>query len=70
LKGPKNSKPQAEYHQYILPLFFVLGGGGEEEDYLIQGFGSEYASDLDFKITDLPDDTIKELYKSKIKEKY
>jgi hypothetical protein len=62
LKGPKNSKPQAEYHQYILPLFFVLGGGGEEEDYLIQGFGSEYASDLDFKITDLPDDTIKELY--------
>ena len=62
LKGPKNSKPQPEYHQYILPLFFVLGGGGEEEDYLIQGFGSEYASNLDFKITDLPDDTIKELY--------
>jgi len=62
LKGPKNSKPQEEFHQYILPLFFVLGGGGEEEDYLIQGFGSEYASNLDFKITDLPDDTIKELY--------
>jgi len=62
LKGPKNNKPQPEYHQYILPLFFVLGGRGEEEDYLIQGFGSEYASDLDFKITDLPDDTIKELY--------
>ena len=31
-------------------------------NYLIQGFGSEYASNLDFKITDLPDDTIKELY--------
>ena len=62
LKGPKNSKPQEEFHQYILPLFFVLGGRGEEEDYLIQGFGSEYASNLDFKITDLPDDTIKELY--------
>lgn len=62
LKGPKNSKPQEEYHKYILPLFFVLGGGGEQEDYLIQGFGSEYASNLDFKITDLPDDTIKELY--------
>ena len=62
LKGPKNSKPQEEFHQYILPLFFVLGGRGEEDDYLIQGFGSEYASDLDFKITDLPDDTIKELY--------
>ena len=62
LKGPKNSKPQEEFHQYILPLFFVLGGGGEEVDFLIKGFGSEYASDLDFKITDLPDDTIKELY--------
>jgi hypothetical protein len=62
LKGPKNSKPQEEFHQYILPLFFVLGGRGEQEDYLIQGFGSEYASNLDFKITDLPDDTIKELY--------
>ena len=32
LKGPKNSKPQEEFHQYILPLFFVLGGGGEEEE--------------------------------------
>ena len=62
LKGPKNSKPQEEFHKYILPLFFVLGGGGEQEDYLIQGFGSEYASNLDFKITDLPDETIKELY--------
>jgi len=62
LKGPKNSKPKEEFHQYILPLFFVLGGGGEEDDYLIQGFGSEYASNLDFKITDLPDETIKQLY--------
>lgn len=62
LKGPKNSKPKEEFHSYILPLFFVLGGPGEEEDYLIQGFGSEYASNLDFKITDLPDDTIKQLY--------
>lgn len=65
LKGPKNSKPQEEFHQYILPLFFVLGGGGEQEDYLIQGFGSEYASNLDFKITDLPDETIKELYEQR-----
>jgi len=65
LKGPKNSKPQEEFHQYILPLFFVLGGGGEQEDYLIQGFGSEYASNLDFKITDLPDETIKQLYEQR-----
>ena len=65
LKGPKNSKPQEEFHQYILPLFFVLGGRGEQEDYLIQGFGSEYASNLDFKITDLPDETIKQLYEQR-----
>ena len=65
LKGPKNSKPQEEFHQYILPLFFVLGGGGEEVDFLIRGFGSEYASNLDFKITDLPDETIKQLYEQR-----
>ena len=62
LKGPKNSKPKEEFHKYILPLFDVLDEEREEEDYLIQGFGSEYASNLDLKITDLPDDTIKELY--------
>jgi hypothetical protein len=65
LKGPKNSKPKEEFHKYILPLFYVLGGGGEEEDYLIQGFGSEYASELDFKITDLPNETITELYRNR-----
>jgi hypothetical protein len=62
LKGVKNSKPKDEYHQYILPLFYVLGGGGEEDDYLIQGFGSEYAADQDFKLSDLPEETIKDLY--------
>ena len=62
LKGSKNSKPKAEFHQYILPLFYVLGGAGEEDDYLIQGFGSEYASEMDFKLTDLPDSVIKDLY--------
>jgi len=65
LKGPKNSKPKAEFHQYILPLFYVLGGAGEEDDYLIQGFGSEYASERDFKINDLPENTIKELYQNR-----
>jgi hypothetical protein len=65
LKGVKNSKPKDEYHQYILPLFYVLGGGGEEDDYLIQGFGSEYASEQDFKLSDLPEETIKELYKNR-----
>jgi hypothetical protein len=65
LKGQKNSKPKEEYHKYIEPLFNVLGGGGEEEDYLIQGFGSEYASQQDFKLTDLPDQTIRELYNNR-----
>lgn len=65
LKGVKNSKPKDEYHQYILPLFYVLGGGGEEDDYLIQGFGSEYAADQDFKLSDLPEETIKDLYQNR-----
>lgn len=64
LKGHKNSKPDEKYHQYILPLFFVLGGGGED-DYLIQGFGTEYASEQDFKLSDLPEETIKELYQNR-----
>lgn len=58
LKGPKNSKPKEEYHNYILPLFFVEDDG----QYLIVSFGSEYASDRDFKLTDLPDTVIKEIY--------
>jgi hypothetical protein len=65
LKGVKNSKPKDEYHQYILPLFYVLGGPGEEDDYLIQGFGSEYASEQDFKLSDLPEETIKDLYQNR-----
>jgi len=65
LKGVKNSKPKDEYHQYILPLFYVLGGVMEEDDYLIQGFGSEYASEQDFKLSDLPEQTIKELYQNR-----
>lgn len=65
LKGPKNSKPKKEYHNYILPLFYELGEGGEEYDYLIQGFGSEYASDRDFKITDLPNEVIIDLYQNR-----
>jgi hypothetical protein len=65
LKGPKNSKPNEEYNDLILPLFYVLGGGGEQEDYFIQGFGSEYASERDFKLTDLPDNVITTLYKDR-----
>lgn len=62
LKGVKNSKPKDEYHQYILPLFNVTDEGVDGEDYLIQGFGSEYAADQDFKLSDLPEETLKDLY--------
>ena len=65
LKGKKNSKPSEKYHQYILPLFYVLGGGGEEEDYLIRGFGSEYSSQQDFKLSDLSDEIIRDLYQNR-----
>jgi hypothetical protein len=62
LKGPKNSKPKEEYHDYILPLFYIKD---ENNNYLIQEFGSEYASQQDFKITDLPNDVIIDLYRSR-----
>jgi hypothetical protein len=65
LKGVKNSKPKDEYHQYILPLFNVTDEGVDGEYYLIQGFGSEYASEQDFKLTDLPEETIRELYQNR-----
>jgi hypothetical protein len=59
LKGPKNSKPKEEYHKFILPLFDLQD---EDDDYLIKGFGSEYASQQDFKLEDLPMQTLKDLY--------
>jgi len=65
MKGPRNEKPKEEFHKYIQPLFYLLGGGGEEDDYLIRGFGTEYAAQQDFKLTDLPDQTIKELYRNR-----
>ena len=64
LKGAKNSKPEDKYHQYILPLFNVTVEDVDGEDYLIQGFGSEYASEQDFKLTDLPEETIRDLYQN------
>ena len=62
LKGPKNSKPKEEYHSYILPLFYVQD---EDGDYLIQDFGSEYAADRDFKLTDLPNEVLVNLYNNR-----
>jgi hypothetical protein len=58
LKGVNNSKPKAEYHKYIIPLL---------EDYvdehpLIYGFGYEYDSKNDFKISDLNKEQVVDLY--------
>jgi hypothetical protein len=58
LKGPKNSKPKEEYHQYIEPLFYYEDDFG----YLIKGFGTEYGAEQDFKLSDLPDATIRKIY--------
>jgi hypothetical protein len=57
MKGPKNSKPKEEFHPYIVDLII------NEEN--IQGFGSEYDSSSDFKITDLPETDIKKIYDSR-----
>ena len=65
MKGQKNSKPKKEYHKYIIPLFYLIGGGGEEHDYLINGFGREYNSRNDFQIGDLELSEIKELYQNR-----
>ena len=61
LKGPSNSKPSKEFHTYITPLFFIETDG----DFLIDDFGSEYASERDFKLSDLPNETLLEIYKQR-----
>jgi hypothetical protein len=61
LKGSKNSKPKEEYHNYILPLFYVK----DKDGYLVKGFGTEYASEQDFKLSDLPDEVIRDLYQNR-----
>ena len=58
MKGGKNSKPEEKYHQYIYPLLFLKNG----DDYFIKGFGSEYDSASDFKLTDFSDDVIGEIF--------
>lgn len=58
MKGGKNSKPEAKYHEFIYPLLFLKRGDG----YFINGFGSEYDSASDFKLTDFSDDVIKEVF--------
>ena len=57
MKGQKNSKPKEEYHPYILDLLF--------NNENIKGFGYEYDSENDFKISDLTEEQIKELYQKR-----
>lgn len=59
MKGGKNSKPEAKFHKFIYPLLFLKKSNG---DYFIDGFGSEYDSSSDFKLTDFSDDVIKEIF--------
>jgi len=61
LKGPKNSKPKDEYHNLILPLFYYE----TDDDFLINDFGTEYAAERDFKVTDLPNEVIINLYENR-----
>jgi hypothetical protein len=61
LKGQKNSKPTSEYHSVILPLFYFK----DEDGYLIEDIGYEYASERDFKISDLTEEEIKKLYQDR-----
>ena len=57
LKGPKNSKPDERYNQYIVDLIL--------NDEHIQGFGSEYNSSADFNMTDLPKEEVVKIYEKK-----
>jgi len=59
LKGAKNSKPEAKYHPYIMEL---LKYNDEDGDYLVNGFKSEYSSKDDFKVSDLGEGYVRELY--------
>lgn len=61
LKGPKNSKPKSQFFKYIVPLLYVEG----EDGYLIKGFGREYQSANDFKISDLSEAEIIKLYQDR-----
>lgn len=54
LKGPKNSKPKEEFHPYVIDLITNFK--------TITGFGSEYSSESDFKISDLSEPEVKKLY--------
>ena len=49
MKGRFNKKPEPMFHDYIAKLLLMKNPNGK---YLVESFGSEYASQEDFKITD------------------
>lgn len=59
LKGPYNSKPDKKYHLYILDLFKLVKNG---ENLIKSVGGDEYDPNSDFKLEDLDDDNLKQLY--------
>lgn len=61
LKGQKNSKPTKEFNPLILPLLYFK----EDDEYIINGFGYEYNSQNDFKLSDLTDEQVKKLYEDR-----
>jgi hypothetical protein len=58
LKGQKNSKPAEKYHKYIVELLISY-------EINIIGFGSEYDSASDFKLTDLGEESLKVIIEEK-----
>jgi hypothetical protein len=58
LKGQKNSKPAQKYHKYIVELLI-------SDELNIIGFGSEYDSASDFKISDLGEESLKVIMEKK-----
>lgn len=58
LKGKKNSKPAGKYHKYIVELII-------SPTVNIIGFGSEYDSASDFKISDLNDELLEIIMEKK-----
>jgi hypothetical protein len=61
LKGPKNSKPKSEYHKYIIE-FLLAKYPDNDVEYIVDGFGYEYESKNDFKLTDLSEEQVKYVY--------
>lgn len=64
MKGPKNSKPPQEYHQYIIPLLNLKKVDEEGNEFAtITGFRPEYGGS-DFMLKDLTDEQIIELMRT------